>query len=292
MTKPKLLLHPGSSQGGSTWIQNLCTRNADRLKAQDFHYLHDFRALPFNALAEDAPAPFHEALDAFLARDMPDGDAATVFLSNENALGDPLQDRLFGHAPRMAENLLPLFDRFGPAQVVYVWRPLDRFLLSVFNQRKKQGAKMTFESFSRQAEARAYDSGAVVEALRILSRKAEIRVMDFEFLSKRPRRFAAEFFALGGVELGEGFDFVQGGRNPSIRPEGIRILEHAKDFLDKGEYLELRKFVQAKFPKTDFTPEERAFLDAWAERSRENDARMKGALKEFARVIEPPRAEA
>ena len=85
MTKPKLLLHPGSSQGGSTWIQNLCGRNPEILAQQHFHYLHDFRKLPFDALGSDDPAPFHAALDSFLDRDAPEG--STLWI-HEDEHGD------------------------------------------------------------------------------------------------------------------------------------------------------------------------------------------------------------
>ncbi|WP_425054031.1 hypothetical protein [Psychromarinibacter sp. S121] len=289
MTKPKLLLHPGSSQGGSTWIQNLCGRNPEVLTEQHFHYLHDFRKLPFEALGTDDPAPFHAALDTFLDRDAPQGGDETVFLSNENALGDPMRPGgLFAKAPAMARVMLPLFDHFGAAQVIYVWRPLDRFLLSAYNQRKKQGNKITFAAYADTVAARNYDSRHVIEALRILSERAEVTVIDFEFLVERPRRFAAEFFRLSGVVLPEGFDYVQDGRNPSIRPEGIKILEHAKDFLERKEYMDLRKFVQARFPKTGFTGEEQSFLDDWAGRSAANEKMRLAELGKFARLIRVP----
>ncbi|MAQ84561.1 MAG: hypothetical protein CMH12_15155 [Maritimibacter sp.] len=289
MTKPKLLLHPGSSQGGSTWIQNLCGRNPEILAQQHFHYLHDFRKLPFDALGSDDPAPFHAALDSFLDRDAPEGSTETVFLSNENALGDPMHaGGLFAMAPAMARDMLPLFDRFDAAQVIYVWRPLDRFLLSAYNQRKKQGSKITFSAYADTAAARGYDSRHVIETLRILSTRAQVTVIDFEFLSERPRRFAAEFFRLAGVALPEGFDYVQGGRNPSIRPEGIKILEHAKDFLERKDYMDLRKFVQARFPKTGFTDEEQGFLDDWAGRCAANEKTRLAELGKFARLIRVP----
>lgn len=296
MPKPRLLLHPGSSQGGSTWIQSLCLRNAEPLGAQGFHYLHEFRDLPFPKLATDDPTEFHAALDAYLDAKIPtlpetaDGDEKTVFLSHENAFGDPLYDAgLFAQAPGLARNLMHMFDRFSAVDVIYVWRPLDRFLLSVYNQRKKQGSKITFPGYRKTLEGRQTDSRHVVKALRLLSGTAKVHIIHFAFLAKRQRRFAAEFLGLGGVRLDADFDFAQNARNPSISPEGIKILEFAKDLLDKPRYMEMRKFVQAKLPKEGMTAEEKDFLADWAERSATNDRVSRDKLAEFAHFIDMPK---
>ena len=292
MTARRLLLHPGSSQAGSTWFQNFCVKNQAPLADRNCVYLRKFRSLNFNLLATDDPAPFYRDFDALLAENPPRQDGELLVLSEERAFGDPLyKEGLFAVGPAMARNLLPLFDRFETSQVIYVWRPLDRFLLSAYNQRKKQGSKLTFETYSEMVDERAYDSRYVVEALEILSERTPVAVIDFNMLTERPRRFISEIFGLAGLKVDRTFEFIRGGSNPSIRSDAMKILEVAKDVLSSEDYGELRKIMQARFAKTEMEPYENAFLEHWKERSEENERTMRARLKSFAKLLVIPAHE-
>lgn len=290
MTSKTLLLHPGSPKGGSTWIQDFCLQNEDLFAAQDFQYVHAFRNLDFPELQGEDPSRFLDQIDALLDTETDTQDPGTVFLSYENLFGDPLiKEGMFHPAPTIARNFLPVLKRFSDTRVVWIFRPMDSFLLSVFNQRKKQGSKITFDSFGTMIEERQYTMERISDALRVLADAAEIHVMEFEMLGARPRRFIGDFFALGGVKIDRHFNFAKAQRNPSVREDGLKILEYASTLLSKSDYMKLRKFCQKTFPKTGYSADETAFIERFRTRFADSDQLFRDTVSGFAtwRQMEP-----
>ena len=270
-----LYLHPGSPKGGSTWIQDFCIKNRQNLEIQNFEYIHDFRELDFECLMGDNHSAFFNGLDNKILKKLPQN-SEKVFLSYENVLGDPLfKEGLFAMAPTIAKNLTPINNSFSKTVVIWIYRPIGSLLLSVYNQRKKQGAKLTFENFTSMIEQRDYDSRFLIEALRVLSQNAEIHVFNFSDLQARPKRFLRNFFNLMHTSLDENFDLTSPQRNPSVREEGLKVLEFAKDVLDQQEYNALRQFMQAKMPKTEYSKKELAFLESHKQRFESDDTLFK-----------------
>lgn len=276
---PKLFLHPGSPKAGSTYLQIFCRQNAELLAERGVQFIPEFRHIDYRDLYSGEEARYADNFECDVLSKV-DSDMRIVLLSFENIGGDPFwPDGLFARGPKIAEGLLPLLSGFSEIQTLWIHRDLGSFLLSAYNQRKKQGRKITFPEFTEMVRARDYGYNHIIELLEIFAGKGPVSVMLFEELQLRPKRFLRQFFKLMDVTVDDKFDMNPPNKNPSISEEGAKILEFSKDLLKPDDFTALRKLLQKRLPKTGYTVDEEAFLAEFKDRFDAENATFLSAAK-------------
>ena len=274
--KEKIILHLGLPKTGSTFLQNIFNKNINLFK--EIKYVHDFRKLQFkkkNNEVDEFKKLISDKISYFFSNE--------VFLSDYIVPGKDFAPKK-GIIPNFSEELDNFADFAKSHKITFILiiRDLAEIYVSLANQIAKQSGRESSEEILKTYNEIHFDINRIDNFLKKILEIGSLKIFEFNKIINTKSEEFDKFFKLLQINSHELKLNDKNFRvNPSISEKGLKIMNLIKKELDANEYLKIRKYVQANFPKEKLLDHENKFFKKYSDLSKQNYDFIKNKYNEY-----------
>ena len=247
VTKKTIFAHLGAHKTATSLIQQYFKAKHKYYADQGVYFLNRSEISPFISWGDKIIENPTELANG-LKKKTKKSNAPTIFFSNENVLGRPLQ-RTPGLYPS-AKDIIPALGKALSAydtKIIYSIRPQWEFLESYYLQKVHQGYFLTFNQFLESVDMDNLYWQPVIDALGAEFGQENVKIVDFSLIRKGQDTFISEFIKQNiSEDLIPDLDYAKV-HNASISDRGLQLALRINPLLKREETSSVRKFLQENF---------------------------------------------